>query len=239
MSTPTPVVMPRLGETVVEGTVARWFKAPGDTVAKLEPLLAISTDKIDTEVPVRRRHFAGNSCGRRWRRWRLARCWPLLVRRAPRPAPPSSPVHSAAPAAPSSGAASNHTPDSILNSTFNNRAEAIYVSDTAGRRYLSPVVKRLVREHGVNLGVLEGTGFGGRITRQDVLAYVGAQAVLPPACNDDFLHPLTPMRRALRSTWCRACAPAPMSPLFLRWIWRLWCATAKRTSKNMGSVASG
>ena len=51
MPTPTPVVMPRLGETVVEGTVARWFKAPGDAVAKLEPLLAISTDKIDTEVP--------------------------------------------------------------------------------------------------------------------------------------------------------------------------------------------
>ena len=51
MSAPTPVIMPRLGETLVEGTVSRWFKAPGENVTKLEPLLAISTDKIDTEVP--------------------------------------------------------------------------------------------------------------------------------------------------------------------------------------------
>ena len=47
----TVVVMPQLGESVVEGTVARWLKAPGDAVAKHEPLLEISTDKIDTEVP--------------------------------------------------------------------------------------------------------------------------------------------------------------------------------------------
>ena len=47
----TPILMPKLGESVVEGTVARWLKAPGDAVAKLEPLLEITTDKIDTEIP--------------------------------------------------------------------------------------------------------------------------------------------------------------------------------------------
>ncbi|MCB0112515.1 MAG: 2-oxo acid dehydrogenase subunit E2, partial [Caldilineaceae bacterium] len=48
---PVPVTMPKLGETVVDGTVARWHKRPGEHVDKLEPLLDISTDKIDTEVP--------------------------------------------------------------------------------------------------------------------------------------------------------------------------------------------
>ena len=48
---PTPIKMPQLGETVFEGTVARWLKQPGDMVERLEPLLDITTDKIDTEVP--------------------------------------------------------------------------------------------------------------------------------------------------------------------------------------------
>lgn len=145
---PTVVKMPQLGESVVEGTVARWLKAPGDLVTKLEPLLEITTDKIDTEIPAP----ADGAL------------LEILV-------PEGETVRAGTPLAyigeanaesgmrnPESGAPSGpQTPDS---------------ERPVGRSFVSPVVGRIAAEQGIDLDQVEGTGLHGRITKKDVLAFV-------------------------------------------------------------------
>lgn len=196
----TPVKMPQLGESVVEGTVARWLKAPGDAVAKHEPLLEISTDKIDTEVPAPADGVlleivvpegttvaAGallatiGAAGER-------AAATLPAEALPRPAtpPPTLPgARTVAEAAPSAGQPAERP---------------------GGRAFISPVVARMSAEHGIDLAEVEGTGMGGRITKKDIEAYLAsgarpAESQRPPAvaaaAEDDVLQPLTTMRRAI------------------------------------------
>jgi 2-oxoglutarate dehydrogenase E2 component (dihydrolipoamide succinyltransferase) len=142
------VIMPQLGESVTEGTVTRWLKAVGDTVVADEPLLEISTDKVDTEIPAPASGVlvaitapddavvpVGSELGR------------IANSAAPAPAP--------APAAPASGA------------------------EDASESYVTPLVRRLAAQHGVDLSRVTGTGVGGRIRKSDVLAAAGQGA--PPA----------------------------------------------------------
>ena len=74
--TQTEVVMPQMGVSVSEGTITKWLKSEGEPVARDEPLLEISTDKVDTEVPSPARASSPRSSSRRVRRSRSAPCWP-------------------------------------------------------------------------------------------------------------------------------------------------------------------
>ncbi len=208
MPTPTPVVMPRLGETVVEGTVARWFKTLGDPVAKLEPLLAISTDKIDTEVPAPATgillaiHVAEGVTVE-------AGTVLAIIGNADDALPtPATEMQSPPDAALArAGAAAQVAAAPAVEKQLPERP--------MGRRYISPVVKRLVQEHGIDIAQVTGTGLGGRVTRQDVVAHMAAQTSARGAPRADAagsgetLHPLTPMRRAIAQHMVQSVRTSP------------------------------
>jgi 2-oxoglutarate dehydrogenase E2 component (dihydrolipoamide succinyltransferase) len=168
------VTLPQLGETVTEGTITRWFKKVGDTVAADEPLFEVSTDKVDTEVPS---PIAGVLTEIRVPEGETVPVGAVIgvvgdagaVVAAP-PAAAPAPVVEAAPApvvaAPVAAPAPVATPVVA--------APAPAVAPAAGNdnRLLSPVVRRLVNEHNLSVDSISGTGPGGRITREDVLDHI-------------------------------------------------------------------
>ena len=148
----TRVIMPQLGESVVEGTVTKWLKKEGEPIAEFEPLVEINTDKVDTEVPspaggVVLRVYVGEG--------ETVRAGTMLASigqpgEAPPEAAPAPQTAGAVPAAP--------------------RAESPAPAARSELGFISPVVARIAAEHAVDLGRVKGTGQGGRITKKDVLA---------------------------------------------------------------------
>jgi 2-oxoglutarate dehydrogenase E2 component (dihydrolipoamide succinyltransferase) len=186
------VTLPQLGETVTEGTITRWFKKVGDTVAADEPLFEVSTDKVDTEVPS---PVAGVLTEIRVPEGETVPVGAVIgvvgdagaaVVASPAAAP--APVVEAAPT-PVVAAPVVATPAPAPVATPVVAAPAPAVAPAAGNdnRLLSPVVRRLVNEHNLNVDSIAGTGPGGRITREDVLDHIdkiatgAAPAALAPA----------------------------------------------------------
>jgi 2-oxoglutarate dehydrogenase E2 component (dihydrolipoamide succinyltransferase) len=164
----TPVVLPALGESVTEGTVTRWLKAIGDSVAADEALLEVSTDKVDTEIPspvagilleitVAEDGIAlvGGQLGTIGAVSGSAPAAPAPTATAPAAAPTSEPVAST----PVS------TPVSVAAPAGNSNA------------YATPLVRKIAAERGVDLSTVVGTGVGGRIRKEDI---VSAPATLAP-----------------------------------------------------------
>ncbi len=192
---PTDVLMPQMGESIAEGTIVRWIKNVGEPIDRDEPLFEISTDKVDAEVPspaggvlVQIRARAGETV-------------PVhsvvavigAVGEAVAPAAASAAPASAAPE-PSSAGTAGPVPGSP--------------PADAPRARLSPVVRRLVAEHGVVLSAIAGTGDGGRITRDDVLAHVAsrerggsasadAARGVPPGGTGARIEPMSVMRQRI------------------------------------------
>ena len=180
------VTLPQLGETVTEGTITRWFKKVGDSVAADEPLFEVSTDKVDTEVPspiagvlteirvpegdtvpvgavIAVVGAAGSAPA------------PAPAPSAPAPAPAAAPAPAPAPSAPAPAPAAAPAP-----APAPTPAPAPAVVSGNDNRLLSPVVRRLVAEHNVNVDSITGTGPGGRITREDVLDHIDKLAAASP-----------------------------------------------------------
>ena len=167
------VTLPQLGETVTEGTITRWFKKVGDTVAADEPLFEVSTDKVDTEVPS---PVAGVLTEIRVPEGETVPVGAVIgvvgdagaVVAAP-PATAPTPVVEAAPApVVTAPVVAAPAPAPVV------AAPAPVAVPAAGNdnRLLSPVVRRLVTEHNLNVDSIAGTGPGGRITREDVLDHI-------------------------------------------------------------------
>jgi 2-oxoglutarate dehydrogenase E2 component (dihydrolipoamide succinyltransferase) len=167
--------MPQLGETVTEGTVTRWLKAVGDKVERDEPLFEVSTDKVDSEVPSPASGFLQQIVVQEGETVdvgtvlavvsedgaaAVASEGPPSVARAPAPVPATAPP----PAAPPPAARALPV-------------EGAEGGDGVGRgaRILSPVVRRLLDENGIDPSEVTGTGLGGRITRSDVLTVIDAR----------------------------------------------------------------
>ena len=165
----TEVTMPALGESVTEGTVSSWLKAVGDTVEADEPLLEVATDKVDTEVPS---PASGVLLEIRVPEDETVEVGTVLAiigdpseaGSAPAPAapapqaapePPAPAAEAPAPAAPAATAAP---------------AAAAPVSSGASGSYVTPIVRKLAKDKGVDLSTVTGTGVGGRIRKQDVEA---------------------------------------------------------------------
>ena len=234
----TPVTMPALGESVTEGTVTRWLKAVGDEVAADEPLLEVSTDKVDTEIPA---PVSGTLLSISVQEDETVEVGAqLAVIGSGAAAPAEAPAEPAAPAASSSGSQDSPAPtDSPVSSDVpavppvreeqqaarspeisaeppaappsvpagadygSGDAESVRAAQRSaatqpgpapsegqratpapapadgGGTYVTPLVRRLAAEHGVDLSSITGTGVGGRIRKQDVLA--AAEAAAAPA----------------------------------------------------------
>ena len=189
----TSIQMPQLGETIVEGTILKWLKAEGDAVERDEPLFEISTDKVDTEVPS---PVAGTLT-------KILVEEGATVPVGTQLAEVASDEDSSAPAradAPAGGAAASSAPSASLASGGPSGetpgqgasdasappasapaapvpagAGAVAVPDRGARsQILSPLVRKLAQEHGIDLSTIVGSGTGGRITKADVMAVVGS-----------------------------------------------------------------
>lgn len=182
---PISIVVPQLGESVAEGTVARWLKAVGDKVRKEEPLVEIQTDKINVEIPSPAEGVLSaivvpegttvlvgteiGSIGGAAESAAPAAAAPAAAKAAAAAvpvavaAPPAAPAASAAPA--TNGAAA-------------------YANESAEGRNLSPAVRKLMREHNVAMAEIDGirgSGVAGRVTRDDLMAYLKQRTAAPAA----------------------------------------------------------
>ena len=199
------VVMPQMGVSVSEGTVTRWLKHEGEQVGRDEPLLEISTDKVDTEVPS---PGAGTLTQILVQEGETVEVGTKLAQiggavdgavggaadepaaLAPAATPESEPAHESRPepAAPP--------------------AQAPAEAAGGNGRFISPVVARIASEHNVDPGQVEGTGRGGRVTKKDILDYIeSGAAAQPPAAAPAAPTPPAPAPVAPPPT-----APAPPPP---------------------------
>ena len=197
---PTPVKMPRLGESVAEGTVGSWLKKEGDWVERDESLAEIITDKINAELPS---PVAG----------RLAKILVKVDETVPVGADialieenadvSASPPAEAAPgpdAAPveSPARANVAVMDSKRAGDGNGSSAAVQVSRAGEeeRQRISPLARRLAREHSLDLNAIPGTGTGGRVRKEDILVYLAQQEEAPVAVGAQFIEAATPVPAA-------------------------------------------
>ena len=155
---PTQVIMPQLGESVVEGTILRWLKREGDSVASLEPLLEVSTDKVDTEVPAPADGVLLKILipeGTTVEKGTLL----AVIGEAGEQV-------SELPVAAHGGVSVQQTSEPAAASANGEAANGNYTG------HVTPVVARMAAEHHLNLAQIEGTGRGGRVTKKDVEAYL-------------------------------------------------------------------
>lgn len=171
------ITLPQLGETVTEGTITRWFKKIGEQVAADEPLFEVSTDKVDTEVPS---PIAGVLTEIRVQEGDTVAVGTVIAvvgdaGSAPAPAPAATPAPASTPEpAPAAAPAPASTPAPTAAPTPAPAAApaAPAAASSAQGQVLSPVVRKLISENGLDVSGITGTGPGGRITRDDVVAMI-------------------------------------------------------------------
>ncbi|HEY1216278.1 MAG TPA: 2-oxoglutarate dehydrogenase, E2 component, dihydrolipoamide succinyltransferase [Bryobacteraceae bacterium] len=242
----TDVVMPQMGESIVEGTLTRWLKKPGEKVERDEPLFEISTDKVDTEIPSPAAGVLseilvqegttvainavvgriGDSNGATAAQPQQAAAAPQQTTPQPPPQPPSVDVGpsatsrsavsaSQAPAPPREPAPSAAGPYPV---TPAGEPEPAYApapptatpqadgSEEQGP--LSPLVRKMAREYNIDLAQVRGTGAGGRITKQDVEAYMSSQAAQTYSAPSPVQQ--APAQQAVSAAAAPQAPPAPM-----------------------------
>lgn len=196
--TAVDVVMPQMGVSVSEGTVTKWLKREGEQIEADEPLLEISTDKVDTEIPspasgtlVQILVQEGETVDVGTKLGQIGGSAGAPPAAAPEPAPAVEEPEVPAPAAEQAAApAPAPAPP---------EAEPAAVGEPSGNgKFVSPVVARIASEHGIDPNQVPGTGRGGRVTKQDILAFVEAGA--------------SPTATAPSAPPVAAAPPAPQAP---------------------------
>lgn len=225
----TDIVMPQMGESIVEGTLTKWLKKKGDRIERDEPLFEISTDKVDTEIPSPAAGVLGDVLVQEGTTVAIG----TVVGRisddgagaAAQPAPTTAetasptevgPSASAAEAQPTTAPAEIHEPVSQSAGpypiTVPEPEPTAEPASPSGP--LSPLVRKMAREYSIDLRQVKGTGAGGRITKQDVESYMSAQGARtisqvaqPQAQATPVTRPAAPVQPA-----APAPAPAPQAP---------------------------
>ncbi|MBA3912950.1 MAG: 2-oxoglutarate dehydrogenase, E2 component, dihydrolipoamide succinyltransferase [Acidobacteriales bacterium] len=187
---PTDVIMPQMGESIFEGTITKWLKKPGDKVQRDEPLFEISTDKVDAEIPAPATGVLQEI--------KIAEGTTVQVNTvvgaiagegesaaaSPAPAAPAPQAEQAKPASPPAPQPAAPTPPPMP--TPASPQEVMQQGEEgADAARSSPLVRKMAREHDVDLSQVKGTGLGGRISKQDILSFIErgpvAAAPAPPA----------------------------------------------------------
>ena len=203
----TEVVMPALGESVTEGTVTTWLKSVGDAVETDEPLVEVSTDKVDSEVPAPASGFLAEIRVPEDETVEVGTVLAVITAQAPSAAPsepaapaapaaapaapaqqapvPASPTPQAPAPAPAAPVNPFPTPASLAQTAETGQlaqSSASTPAQVSQTGYVTPIVRKLAREAGIELAEVTGTGIGGRIRREDVEAAIKArQAAQAPA----------------------------------------------------------
>ncbi len=164
----TKVIMPQLGESVVEGTVTAWLKKTGESIQELEALLEVNTDKVDTEIPS---PASGIVLKILVTEGTTVKAGTLLawIGVAGEEIPVGESVEAAA----------QKIPDVEKSDVPPENVQEPPISSSHELGFISPVVAKLAAEHQVDLGLVKGSGEGGRITKKDVLAFVEKNAAEP------------------------------------------------------------
>ena len=203
---PTDIVMPQMGESIVEGTITKWLKKPGDKIQRDEPLFEISTDKVDAEIPAPASGVLqeikvgeGTTVGVNTVVGTIAVDGESA---AVKPAAPKSDSSAGVPPA-VAGASRPRTPEPTPPPVHETKPPAAQEEDEEARS--SPLVRKIAREHGVSLSHVPGTGLGGRITKQDIMQFIESQGSSQPA-------PATPASSAPYTAAAPATRPATPAP---------------------------
>lgn len=244
---PTKITMPQLGESVSEGTVGRWLKHEGDTVKRDEVLVEIVTDKVTAEYPspvagrlvkILAQEDATVKVGAAIAEIEETGAAASTATSSSTAAAPATSSNAAQPAPAASAPASTATTTSAPPTATLSAASPAYGATNGGgaargvavQEKVSPLARRLAQEHNVDLGAIQGTGEGGRVRKEDILAYVeqrGAQPVaatapavsappapaplapaLTPLAGDELVTP-SPARRAIAEHMVRSKHTSP------------------------------
>ena len=268
------IELPHVGESVVEGTIGKWLKQPGDRIERYEPLVEVVTDKVTMEVPspvdgslvkilaeegvtipmgapiaeVETADGPASQGASPATQESPATASPAATTVRPDPveeavaaAPATPPVSrigylntSATMVGPTGGGAGDDSPPApppehtaaalaaSLEAQVAIETPAVAARFGNGRQRLSPAVRRLAREHNVDLSLVNGSGLGGRITRDDVLSHLETREVAtaalpaapaaepqPPVAGDEEYLPLTPVRRMIAEAMVRSVSQIP------------------------------
>src|SRR5215468_1956682 len=207
---PTDIVMPQMGESIVEGTITKWLKKPGDKIQRDEPLFEISTDKVDAEIPAPASGVLSEIKVTEGTTVQVNTVVGTIasdgegaaVKSAPAEKKAAASAPSAVPAKaqpPAPAAQTNGTPAAAP------PALAIPKHDEDEHARSSPLVRKIAREHNVDLSQVEGSGLGGRITKQDILAFIENQPTGAPSLSRPTL--------ARQGGEVEVSAPAPRPPV--------------------------
>lgn len=203
----TPVVMPQMGESIAEGTIVRWIKKVGDAVERDEPLFEISTDKVDAEIPSPAAGVLTDISVHEGETVAVNTVVGTIgqaneVPASTGPAAPASPQPAAAPSAETpatvskagiarAAASTQPQPDGAGHAPLSAPANAGRANgrevtgaptvDDLRRQKSSPLVRRIAREHNVDITQLHGSGIGGRVTKHDILGYLEGHPAPAPA----------------------------------------------------------
>jgi 2-oxoglutarate dehydrogenase E2 component (dihydrolipoamide succinyltransferase) len=211
------IVMPQMGESIFEGTITKWLKKPGDKVERDEPLFEISTDKVDAEIP-------SPSAGvLKEIKFGEGQTVPIQTvvgvidavgspAAAAAGAPAAAPAKTEAPARPASIAS---VPPPVLKPAATAPAAAAAAAvqrpaaSTGERIHSSPLVRRMAKEHGIDLSTVVGTGAGGRVSKQDIEAAIAGTS--QPATSARASRPSAPLVMPPPSPPAVASAPPGVS----------------------------
>ena len=205
------IVMPQLGETVTEGTITKWFKQIGDVVVEDEILYEVSTDKVDSEVPATASGILTEIRVPEGVTVEVGTILAVVGAAGGPAAPAAAPVAAATAAPPPAPVAPVAPAQPMAVSAQDDEADL----GTGDGRLLSPIVRRLAREHGVDLDTVEGTGVGGRLTRGDVQRAIDkgtpAEAAAPVAAAP--VAPVAPAAAPPAAAPPVAVAPVAVAPV--------------------------
>jgi pyruvate dehydrogenase E2 component (dihydrolipoamide acetyltransferase) len=215
---PTDIIMPQMGESIVEGTITKWLKKPGDKVQRDEPLFEISTDKVDAEIPAPAsgvlqeiKVTEGTTVGVN------TVVGTIAVDGEAAAAPAKAAIPAPAAEEPASAKAEEKKTDEKKTDEKKAApappAPAPAAQEEEEEARSSPLVRKIAREHGVSLSQISGTGLGGRITKQDITSFIESRASqLARVGTDAFVRPAERSEAAPSPSSVPSAAPRPAAP---------------------------
>ena len=198
---PTFVVMPQMGESIAEGTIVRWIKKVGDVVDRDEPLFEISTDKVDAEIPSPAAGVLMDIAVKEGETVPVNSVVATIGAAGEKLDTAPAGANGATGASGACGAQTSGSAAPVHSGTVAPLAAMAPVAEEDegdDRQKSSPLVRRIAKEHNIDIGRIQGSGIGGRVTKQDILTFIDSGAAAAPiAARPAAEHPAVPVTRSV------------------------------------------